>query len=542
MTYRNYTIRLMILLQATALISACEGTTETLLPTEQQSTEEAELAQGPALWEKRRANDPQLAGVLSRLEASLQKANIAGAGFAVVKNGKLYFAGGVGSRELGGTQAVDAHTLFRVASVSKPIAAMTMLSLQDSRQVSLDKPMTDYTPDFKLLPPHQPSQIKVADLIGHTAGLPDGYVFNCKSDTAQAIEENFASIPNLTQRNPAGVLYNYSNFNFNVAGLVAQKAGGRGYRQLVSERVFKPAGMVDSTYDPEVVRQSNNFAKGTTGGENPFDSTFTNCSLSDGSGGVYSSAHDLGRLAEQVLRGGGKVLSRQSMQEMISPRSSTQTPVFVTYGYGMFSQPFQGTFLTGHGGDFPGFHAAWFMLPAFGFGVAVIVNGDGYSPQVAALDAMKTFNTLADIPLPDTRTPPEAWQEFAGIYVDPVEPDAFPAGVELGAMKFEVENGKSYFTLLQEEPPVRRELTQFAMQAFAISKVENYPFTFVFHRDETGKPQYMAERTFGVGKRIDEQQMPVALPKFSRTEALRRLELNFSRVAEEPWIRQALLK
>jgi CubicO group peptidase (beta-lactamase class C family) len=542
MTQRNCTIRILMLFQAALLVSACEGTTNTVLQTEPHATEEGELAQGPALWEKRRANDPQLAGVLTRLEAGLKQANIAGAGFAVVKNGRLYFAGGVGLREPGGTQAVDAHTLFRVASVSKPIAAMTMLSLQDSRQVSLDKPITDYAPSFKLLPPHQPSQIRVADLIGHTAGLPDGYIFNCKSDTAQAIEENFAAIPNLTQRNPAGVLYNYSNFNFNVAGLVAQKAGGKSYRQLVSERVFGPAGMVDSTYDPEVVRRSNNFAKGTAAGENPFDSTFTNCSLSDGSGGAYSSAYDLGKLAEQVLRGGGKVLSRQAMQTMISPRSSTQTPVFVSYGYGMFSQPFRGTFLTGHSGDFPGFHAAWFMLPAFGFGVAVIVNGDGYDPQVAALDAMKSFNTLADIPLPDTRTPAEAWQEFAGIYVDPIEPDAFPAGVELGAMKFEVENGKPYFTLLQEEPPVRRELTQFAMQAFAISKVENYPFTFVFHRDGTGKPQYMAERTFGVGKRIDEQHMPLSLPKFSKTEALRRLELNFSRVAEEPWIRPELLK
>jgi beta-lactamase class C len=510
------------------------------------STAEEALRSEATVWEQRRNDDPTLAAFLARLQANLTAAKIPGAGVAVVKNGRLYFAGGIGQRKAGSTEAVDAHTQFRIASVSKPLAAMTVLSVRDSGRLNLNKSVTDYAPSFKLLPPHDPSLIKVGHLISHTAGLADFYEPDCKTEGPQSIEENFAARANLTQRNPSGLFYSYSNQNFNVAALVAQKASGVPYRQLVQANIFSKAGMVDSTYEPKVVRARNNYAVGVSAGATPVDVTFSNCSLSDGAGGAYSSAHDLGRLAEQLLRGGGNVMPFTTFFEMVEPKASTQSPAYVNYGYGLFSQPYKGTAIYGHSGDLPGFHTAWFMLPQYGFAAAVVVNGDGFPPVVSVVDAFNAFNALPNIALPDTKTPPSSWQEFTGVYVDPIEPNAIPAGIELGPVQVDLENDKLMFTLLAEQPQVKRELFQNFRDSFSMRGGPGYLLNFTFHRNRSGQPHYLNDRVFGSAKRTAPQALQPIGKVFSTGEALRRLDAlstaNLAFTSEVPFIPPELLE
>ncbi len=527
------------------MIAGCGGKTEVNRGPQSVETADEALRSQADVWQQRRKNDEKLAGVLSRLEASLAAAKIPGAGVAIVKNGQLYFAGGVGLRKPGGTEPVDAHTQFRVASLSKPFAAMTVLSLRDSGRIDFNESISTYAPAFKLLPPHDPAQIKVKHLLNHTAGLADFYQLSCKTEGPQSIEENFAALSNLTQRNPPGLLYSYSNQNFGVAALVAQKASGVGFRDLVQTEVFAKAKMVDSTYDPDTVKQRNNYATGISAGPQPFDSTFANCSFSDGAGGAFSSAHDLGKLAEQLLRGGGSVMPTSTFREMIGPQVSTQAPAYLGYGYGLFSTPYKGTLLVGHSGDFLGFHAAWYMLPAYGFAAAVIVNGDGYVPATAVVDAMNAYNTLPNLNPPDTRTPAAVWREYEGVYVDKIEPNAVPAGVELGAVQVELADDTLFFTLLDEKPQMRRPLVQTSRDSFSMTGGPGSLLSFTFHRNRAGQPDYLVDRVFGAAKRTAPGEALPDSNALSITEALgerSELSTHLSNITEEPFMPQSLLQ
>src|SRR5215207_4142607 len=88
-----------------------------------------------------------------------------GLAIAVVKDGRLVFAKGYGSRELGKPGAVDSATLFAIGSTTKAMTAAALGMLVDEGKVRWDDPVTKHLPDFRLSDPWLTPQITVRDLL-----------------------------------------------------------------------------------------------------------------------------------------------------------------------------------------------------------------------------------------------------------------------------------------------------------------------------------------------------------------------------------------
>ena len=94
-----------------------------------------------------------------------------GFSLAVVKDDKVVFAKGYGVRELGKAEAVDADTLFAIASNTKAFTSAALAVLVDEGKLKWDDPVSKYLPSFQLYDPFVTREITVRDLLSHRSGL-----------------------------------------------------------------------------------------------------------------------------------------------------------------------------------------------------------------------------------------------------------------------------------------------------------------------------------------------------------------------------------
>jgi CubicO group peptidase (beta-lactamase class C family) len=420
------------------------------------------------------------------IAAELAAAGVPGGALGIVVDGRLAYATGLGVKDAATGEPVGADTVFRVASTSKTFTAATVMSLADDGLVSLDAPVTRYLPELRLQPPHDPARLTLRRLLSHTAGVPDYLELEC-ADGPDALAAWFAAHPNLTLWTPPGRLWSYSNLGYSLAGLVAERAGAAPFRQLVEDRVLGPLGMVTATYDVDEVIAGNDYAVAHP--LDPIDATLTRCGLTDPPGYLYASVRDLGRFTEAVLAGGEGAVDPGSLVQMALPHTSTQAPPDAFYGLGLFQQRYQSALVVGHPGDLPGMHSAWWLVPGRRFGVVVLVNGDGYPPTRAAVQAIDAFLAPAPAPATDWSTPPSDWQRYVGHYASTVAPRAFPP-YGLGAVTVTLEGERLFATL---DDGSRYELFQAARDLFvAFDGDTAVPLTF--WRGLFGRAEYIATR------------------------------------------------
>src|SRR5438309_6687676 len=101
----------------------------------------------------------------------LQTFEVPGAALAVVKDGATVLAKGYGVRKLGDTAAVDARTLFGIASNTKVFTATALGLLVEEGKVDWDAPVIRYLPAFAMFDPYVTRELTVRDLLVHRSGL-----------------------------------------------------------------------------------------------------------------------------------------------------------------------------------------------------------------------------------------------------------------------------------------------------------------------------------------------------------------------------------
>ena len=117
----------------------------------------------------------KLAAAIPRLEELANKAiangQVPGLAIAVVYKDEVVYVGGFGVREAGRPEAVDANTVFQLASLSKPISSTIVAALVSNGTVSWDSRISDLDPGFQLHDPYPAQQVTVRDLFAHRSGL-----------------------------------------------------------------------------------------------------------------------------------------------------------------------------------------------------------------------------------------------------------------------------------------------------------------------------------------------------------------------------------
>ncbi len=272
------------------------------------------------------------------IDRSLKEGRITGTVVIVAKDGEIAYSRAAGYADREAEVPVTANTIFRLASVTKPLVAATALALVDVGKLSLDTPVRDHLPYFTpKTKDGKLADICVRHLLTHTAGFaygvnaygkpaPGAEVDEGLGNSDMDFEESFTRLAAIPLLYEPGTYWRYSTA-IDVLGAVIAAVEGTSLHDALTKYVTEPLGMADTGFkvtdmdrlatpyadtddlpvrmqDPHTVldRQGNplTFSPGRILNPKAYQS---------GGAGAVGTANDLIRLLEAVRKGGAPIMS-----------------------------------------------------------------------------------------------------------------------------------------------------------------------------------------------------------------------------------------
>lgn len=359
---------------------------------------------------------------------------IPGASMAIVEGGEIIWAGAYGVRRQGDPDPVTPETCFQAASISKPVAALTALSLVAEGRLCLDADLRDFLRSWQI-PARAGWQPRVTlrQLLSHSGGITVhgflGYPARSAVPTLQQILNGDlpANSPAIRVDTLPGFHFRYSGGGYTIVQQLIEDLTGQSFWQAARQRVLEPAGMTRSTYlDPLPADWHPRAAVGHRNNGDPLIGNWHRYPES-AAAGLWTTPTDLARLfvlLEATQRGKTDRLVRPDLlAEMLTP----QIPL---RGIGLDGNEGLGFFLTGepddlyygHGGSNEGYRNQ--ILARKGRGQAAVImtnsdSGDALTDEWINNVALEFgWDSFVDTPFLPMPNPPAnaALAEFTGDY------------------------------------------------------------------------------------------------------------------------------
>jgi CubicO group peptidase (beta-lactamase class C family) len=252
-------------------------------------------------------------------QAAVANGGVPGLAIAIVYQDEVVYLGGFGVREMGKPGAVDADTVFQLASFSKPISSTVVASVVSDGLVTWDSRIADLDPAFKLHDAYPTEQVTVRDLFNHRSGLSG----NAGNDLEELGFDRATILARLHYLKPTSSFragYAYSNFGLTEGAVAAAKPTGKSWEDVSEEKLYQPLGMSStSSRHADFLKHANRAELHV-----PVDGKWTALVKRDPdpqspAGGASSNARDLAQWMRLVL-GNGKYEGVQLIkEEAISP-------------------------------------------------------------------------------------------------------------------------------------------------------------------------------------------------------------------------------
>lgn len=347
------------------------------------------------------AQSPQPAEQIDALIGELINAEgIPGISVAVARQNQLFYSKGFGLADVENSVPASEMTLYRTASIAKPMTAAVVLSLMEDGHLDLDEDVRKYVPEIG----QKRWVVTSRQLLGHLGGVrhykspseasSTGHFFSLRSALKTFANDRLTHEP--------GSKYRYSSFGYNLLGSVCEGAGKAAFPVLLQQHVYFGAGMKHTVVDDQyavVANRSRGYIRATQrllttlpDDHNLVPGKLYNSKLHDTSmkvpgGGLLSTASDLVRFATAINQ--GEVLEPSTLQEMWT-RQRTSDGETTSYGLGWSVGQKSGRRAVWHGGGQSGTSTTLLLYPETGTCVAMMSNLQGVS-------LLKTAVSIADV-------------------------------------------------------------------------------------------------------------------------------------------------
>ena len=313
----------------------------------------------------------------------------------IVDQGRLVHVAALGLADREAGRPVGRDTAFRIASMTKNMTALAILSLRDAGKVVLDAPLAQYVPQFAAVKPATADSkpVTLRDLLCHVAGFvtDDPWGDRVLGMAPAALDELIAT-GTLFARAP-GLAFEYSNLGYALLGRVLTNVSGEPYQDCLRRLFLAPLGMARTTFDAIAAARGDYACGYRLDGEAWSRERIEPDGEVGAMGGLVTTAPDYARWVAFLLSAwparddpeAGPV-RRASVREMglyhAPPfQPDVPEPLPSAYGYGLMNaiDPKLGRFLH-HPGGLPGYGSHVLMLPDRGWGVFAFANRT-YAPM-----------------------------------------------------------------------------------------------------------------------------------------------------------------
>jgi serine beta-lactamase-like protein LACTB, mitochondrial len=325
------------------------------------------------------ARGVQNASIASAIGTFKDRLHIPALSVALVVNGELRFAGAYGIADVENGVAATPATVFRIASASKPLAAVAAMQLAERGVLDLDAPVQKYAPAF----PVKRFPITTRQVLAHVSGIRNYRPGEGERTTRYgSLTDALSIFKDDDLDHEPGLRFTYTTFGYTLLGVIIEGASGQSFDDYMREQVFTPAGMSRTVAD-DVLAIVPNRARGYTPQVfGAFDGNYRNAILMDSSykrpaGGWLSTAEDLARFAMAVES--GRLIKPETFRKMTQGQRTTGG-VETGYAYGWYVNTREGGRRNGsvwHGGVQPGFTSDLWLIPSQRFAVAIVANLEG---------------------------------------------------------------------------------------------------------------------------------------------------------------------
>jgi len=332
----------------------------------------------------------------------MKRSHVPGMAVAVVSGGKTVFAKGYGKRAIGNDAAVNADTVFQIASISKSLSATVASIAVTKGAVAWDDPVAKYLPGFKLSNDYVSENATIGDFFAHRSGLP-----GTAGDDLEDLGYTRSDVITRLQQLPLDQFrasYHYANFSTTIGAEAVAAAAQEPWDKLADQQLLMPLGMTSTSYRyADYTAHDNRAALHVyqNGAFLPLGQR--NADQQAPAGGVSSTVVDLAEWLKLLLASGQykgmRLISEDALVPALSPQSfsarahdTNARSGFYGYGFNVNTES-GGRPSMGHSGAFLlGAGTAFKIIPSAGIGIVVLTNG---APVGAAESVVAQFTDTA---------------------------------------------------------------------------------------------------------------------------------------------------
>lgn len=330
---------------------------------------------------------------LNELDSYFTKAlsdwNVPGMAIAIVTKDSVLLSKGYGVKDITSKEAVNANTLFAVASNTKAFTASAIALLVDQGKLKWDDKVTDHLPWFKLYDPYVTSSMTIRDLLSHRSGLVTFSGDLVWYGSTHSREEVVKRAKYLKPAYGFRTTFGYSNIMYLTAGLIIEKVSGMTWEKYIRENFLVPIGMNSTLTSINEFEKNTNLAQPHT----DFKDQVIKIKYLDWdniapAGSLLSSSNDMAKWIQLQLNYGEynekQLISEKSLDEMWYPqimnpvskfsRELWPTTHFKGYGLGWSVMDLYGKKVISHSGGYDGMVSYTAFVPEANFGFVILTN------------------------------------------------------------------------------------------------------------------------------------------------------------------------
>ncbi|RIH66632.1 class A beta-lactamase-related serine hydrolase [Mariniphaga sediminis] len=332
------------------------------------------------------------------LTGEVTSSGTVGAAVAILYKDQVAFMKCFGTQKIGSSDSIDEHTIFRLASVSKPVTGVLAGLLAQEEIIDFDEKVAASIPGFCLSLPASTRQLSIRHLLSHTTGLvPHAY---------DDLVEGYVPLSNIVERlkyvdisAPPGELYGYQNVMFSLLDTILSVKTSKSYSELIKEKLFGPLGMNDASADFESFRDNPNKAFPHSGGNGRYRALPLNDRYysTAPAAGVNASISDLSQFLLALLDEENPLLQSHIMETVFTPQVNSHLhrgyfrywnkAKSKRYAIGWRTVDYKGRHVAYHGGYVNGYKAEIALCSQEHIGIVYLSN----SPNSVASQSIPVF-------------------------------------------------------------------------------------------------------------------------------------------------------
>ena len=329
----------------------------------------------------------------SLISAEIKMSNTVGAAYAIVYNNQIVMQKCFGLRKARTHDSIDENTIFRLASVSKPISGVLAGILADENTICLDDKVTDYIPGFRLKTESLTNELTVRNILCHATGL-EPHAFDDLVEQKIPLGQIMDKLYLVNSNSKPGEFYSYQNVMFSLLDTIVACKTGKNYGDVLKEKLFVPFGMNDASTGFEEFENNENKALPHSGVTpikmndryyNTTPAAGVNASISDMKNFLLTLLSDTTKISNRVE----EVIFTPQIQTNLTRGYFSQWEKVDSkaYGIGWRIVDYKGRKLAYHGGYIKGYRSEIALCKEENFGIVYLSN----SPSAIAARSVPEF-------------------------------------------------------------------------------------------------------------------------------------------------------